>query len=243
MIWTILITLIGFILIRFITSLNKDNDDLQDKSLSDKFSVIVSALNDQAFNGNGDITTVDKRTFNLYQEGQNQIVSFEYSTGHLTIIWRYKYFQKELIHERQFKNVRNLSLFEQGKIAETVIKEMDEKIEHHNNLILKDAPETITNKQVKIIQDYYREKNSDEDHRKISITSLAETLGCMPWEVKDNYKTQLSKDNFSKSELEETIKQWSAKKIEEAAFFEINLNNTPAAILEEWTIEFKNENF
>ena len=140
MIWTIFIILIGFIIIRFITSLNKDNDDLHDKSLSDKFSVIVSALNDHAFNGSGNITTIDKRSFNLYQEGQNQILDFEYSTGHLTITWRYKYFQKELIHERQIRNVRNLSLFEQQRIVETIIKEIDWKIEQHKNLVLKDTP-------------------------------------------------------------------------------------------------------
>lgn len=140
MIWIALIIVIGFILIRFFASLNKDNDDLQSKSLSEKFEIIVSTLNNYAFNGNGNITVIDKRRFNLYQDGQNQIISFDYSTGHLTIIWKYKYFQKELIHERQFRDVRNLSIFEQQKIAEAVIREMSSKVENHKNLVLKEAP-------------------------------------------------------------------------------------------------------
>jgi hypothetical protein len=140
MIWIILIIVIGFILIRFFISLNKDNEDLQVKPLSEKFEIIVNTLNDSAFHGKGNITTIDNRRFNLYQDGQNQIINFDYSTGHLTIIWKYKYFQKELIHERQFRDVRNVSLFEQQKIAETIIREMDSIIENHKKLVLKDAP-------------------------------------------------------------------------------------------------------
>lgn len=113
MVWTIVIAIIGIILIRFFSSLSKDNDDLQGRTLSEKFNVIVSMINEAAFNGGGSVTTLDKREFNLYEDGQNQIIKFQYSTGHLTITWKYKYFQKEIVHERQFNEVRNLSLFDQ----------------------------------------------------------------------------------------------------------------------------------
>lgn len=113
MVWTIVIAIIGIILFRFFSSLSKDNDDLQGRTLSEKFNVIVSMINEAAFNGGGSVTTLDKREFNLYEDGQNQIIKFQYSTGHLTITWKYKYFQKEIVHERQFNEVRNLSLFDQ----------------------------------------------------------------------------------------------------------------------------------
>ena len=102
---------------------------------------MVNVLNDYAFNGNGGVTTLDKRSFNLYQEGQNQIINFLYSTGHLNITWKYKYFQKEFIHERQFTDVRNLSIFEQQRLSEILIKEMDTKIQNHKRLVLKHAPQ------------------------------------------------------------------------------------------------------
>jgi hypothetical protein len=131
MIWIIAFAIVGYILFRFFSSLSKDNDDLQGQTLSGKFSIIASMLNDAAFDGKGDITTLNKREFNLYEDGQNQIIKFQYSTGHLTIIWKYKYFQKEIIHERQFNDVRNLSIFDQQKIAEQMIKEMAIVIEKH----------------------------------------------------------------------------------------------------------------
>ncbi|RRD58377.1 hypothetical protein [Tannerella forsythia] len=136
MIWTIVVVIVGYILIRFFISLSKDNDDLQGRTLDDKFNVIVNMINEAAFNGCGSVTTLDKREFNLYEEGQNQIIKFQYSTGHLTITWKYKYFQKEVVHERQFNDVRNLSLFEQQKIGEQMIKEMAIVVERHRNNVI-----------------------------------------------------------------------------------------------------------
>ncbi len=133
MIWVIVIGIIGFILFRFFSDLNKDNYDLQGQNLNEKFAVIVAAINDAAFNGGGSITTLDKRGFNLYENGQNQIINFQYGTGHLTITWRYKYFQKEVVHEKQFNDVRNLSIFEQQKIADRMIMEMTQVVENHKN--------------------------------------------------------------------------------------------------------------
>jgi hypothetical protein len=136
------IIIVIFIIIKFGTALNKDNDDLQGGSASDKFRTIVSVLNDQVFSGNGTITTTDKRSFNLY-DGYNQIIQFHYSTGHLTIIWKYKYYEKEIIHERTFNDVRNLSIFEQQKIANSLYNEMNVIKENHMNNVLSPVVEDV----------------------------------------------------------------------------------------------------
>lgn len=134
MFWIILIVLIVVIILgKFLFALDKDKSDLSGVALSEKFNVIVNLLNLDAYGGNGSITTLSTRSFNLYEEGSNQIIQFHYSTGSLTITWRYKYFQKEVVHERQFDNVRNLSLFEQQNIAEGFIYEMSSIIERHKN--------------------------------------------------------------------------------------------------------------
>ena len=112
------------------------NESDEEQILDEKFGVIANALNQAAFNGRGDITRLNKRAFNLYENGQNQIILFRYSTGHLTIMWKYKYFQKEVIHERQFDNVRNLSIFEQQKIAEHMIFEMALIIKNHKGNVI-----------------------------------------------------------------------------------------------------------
>jgi hypothetical protein len=112
-------------------SQNKDNSDLESTTVDEKFKLIVNLLNDFAFNRNGQVTMTSKRSFNLYDQHSNQIIQFHYSTGHLTITWRYKYFQKEVVLEKQFNNVRNLSLFEQENIAKRMISEMTVIVEKH----------------------------------------------------------------------------------------------------------------
>jgi hypothetical protein len=135
MLWSILFVIVGFIIIRFLLDLNKDNDDFNGQSFEQKFSVVVETLNKATYNGRGVTTVASKREFNLYEEGQNQIIHFYYSTGSLVIIWKYKYFQKEVVHEKQFSNVRNLSTFEQQKIAESMINEMSMIIQKHINSV------------------------------------------------------------------------------------------------------------
>ncbi|MDA9309381.1 hypothetical protein N9Q21_02685 [Flavobacteriaceae bacterium] len=136
MIWIVVIGIVGFIMIRFFSDLNKDNTDLQGQPLSKKFTVIVNSINEAAYGGMGKVTILDKRSFNLYQDGQNQIINFQYGTGHLTITWKYKYFQKEIVHEKQYNDVRNLSLFEQQKIADNMISEMEQVLENHKNNVI-----------------------------------------------------------------------------------------------------------
>jgi hypothetical protein len=139
MIWVILIAviaIIGVILIMFFISLQKDNEDLQTQSLDQKYFEIVKMINNAAFNGNGSVTILSKREFNLYKHGENQIIQFLYSTGKLTIIWKYKYFHKEVVHERTFGKVRNLSVFEQKALGENLLKEMDTVIERHKQDVL-----------------------------------------------------------------------------------------------------------
>lgn len=139
MIWVIVIGIVAYVLFKFFSDLNKDNYDLQGQSLDEKFGIIVGAINEVAFDGYGTVTPIDKRRFNLYKDGQNQIVHFDYSTGNLRITWKYKYFQKEVFHEKQFNNVRNLSIFEQQKIADVMIAEMSQIVENHINDVLRDA--------------------------------------------------------------------------------------------------------
>ena len=132
----LLIIILVFGLIKFLSAFEKDNTDLQSQKLSDKFAVMIGLINQNAFSGSGKITIVDKRLIQLYKNGENQIIQFEYSTGHLAIVWKYKYYQKEVAHEELFKNVRNLSILEQKRIAETMIKIMNRVIAKHKINVL-----------------------------------------------------------------------------------------------------------
>lgn len=136
MIWTILIIAVILYLGRFFFHLSKDNDDLANQSVDDKFSLMVNMINITAFHGQGHVIMLDKRSFNLYEDGANQIVNFHYSTGHLEITWKYKYFQKEVSYRKLFTHVRNTSSFEQGQMAKQMIAEMEVVIERHKAEVL-----------------------------------------------------------------------------------------------------------
>lgn len=128
---TILIVFVGNIIL----NTQKDKEDLVGKTLEEKFNVIVNSINNEAFDGEGDITYIDKNHFNLYPETSNQIVEFLYSQGMLSITWKYKYLQKEMVYRRNLNDVRNLSLLEQSKIANAIIGEMNLKIQDHKNSV------------------------------------------------------------------------------------------------------------
>lgn len=136
MIWIIIAAVIIFFIVTMTVSYQKDNVDLQEKPLEEKFYVIISRLNEYTYNNRGRITKIDKRECNLYEEGSNQIINLLYSQGTLTITWKYKYFQKEVVHKKSFLEVRNLSLFEQRKMADAVINEMEKVVREHKEQVL-----------------------------------------------------------------------------------------------------------
>lgn len=129
--WTIIIGIVLLLIVKFLIDLNKDNADLYGTTLSEKFKFIVHELNENIYQGTGTITMLDKRSFNLYQVGSNQIVHFHYSTGSLTITWRCKIFQKEAVYERTFHDVRNISLFAQERIAKEMLGGIVEAYSRH----------------------------------------------------------------------------------------------------------------
>ena len=136
MIWYIVIGIIVFTLFRFFQDYNKSSKSLQGIILSKKFGTLVQELNNAAFDGTGEVIDVDIREFQIYKENDNQIIQFVYGVDDLTIIWRYKYFQKEVVHERTFYNVMGWTEQQQKLIAEGYIKEMVQVVAKHKANIL-----------------------------------------------------------------------------------------------------------
>lgn len=120
MIWIVII--VGLIILKFCWSLLNDNLELNEQTLEQKFQIIVNILNMSAFDGNGKFSVVDKREFNLY--GSNQVINFLYSTGHLTITWKYSFIIKDIVHKRQYTYARNLTTEQQANIATRLVEEM-----------------------------------------------------------------------------------------------------------------------
>ncbi|MDL2265663.1 hypothetical protein LJC43_04700 [Parabacteroides sp. OttesenSCG-928-G21] len=140
-------------------------------------------INDEAFKGQGTIHYISKKNINLYKDGENQIIFFLYATGHLTITWKYKYYQKETILEKDFDNVRNLSLFEQEKIANIMISEMRKQICKHKKEVLNNNNMDST----KNIKSINNNTNISKSSSKIDLVKNLPSLDINIDEIKKDY--------------------------------------------------------
>ena len=122
MIWGIIIAIVVVFIGSGLIQNSKDSQDLAGRKLEEKFNVIVNIINNAAFENEGVIKEYDNKHICLIKPGENQMIELMYNQGTLTIIWKYKYFQKELIHEKSFLNMRNLSIFEQEKLRKVLFQ-------------------------------------------------------------------------------------------------------------------------
>ncbi|RVU91548.1 hypothetical protein EH230_11910 [Flavobacterium columnare] len=136
----IIITVIISLLIvralyKFYKDIKKDDIDLNNSSISQKFNIIVENLNNWCFENKGTYIKVDKRTLKIYDGVSNQIVYLTYSTGILNIVWKYKYYQQEMVYENNVQNARNLTEMEQETISMNLINDFNNKLEEHKRKV------------------------------------------------------------------------------------------------------------
>jgi hypothetical protein len=135
MIVTIILIVVFFIVLGIINNA-KDNQELKEKSLEEKFNVIINHICRYAFNDGYVVKPKSKRhLFIFHSDANNHMVELLYNQGVLTINWKYKYLQKELKFQKNLTNVRNLSLIEQNTIGESLVRGMILKIQEFKNEI------------------------------------------------------------------------------------------------------------
>lgn len=131
--WIIAIAAVLIVFILFGRSLNKDRADLNGGTLEQKFSVMVDIINQSAYNGQGRTHSLTWRSFNLYRENAQQIYNFNYSTGHLTLTWKFKWYHQEVVYTEDLHNVRNISDARQVELVKRFLEECRVKMEVHMN--------------------------------------------------------------------------------------------------------------
>ena len=129
----LIITLAALIFLPFSKALMKDRQELESNPMEQKFDLLISRINRLLMRGAGEIIkTTDPRQVNLFDENHaNMIIQFYYSTGSLTIILKYKYFQVELVKKRQFYDMRHAESFRQTDVANNFAEEASAAIAAH----------------------------------------------------------------------------------------------------------------
>lgn len=151
---------ISYWLIPFIKELFNDSQELKGTELSEKFSTLVGVLNEWTYKGYGTVRKIDKQQFNLYKEHSCQIINFFYATGFLTITWRFKYWQQEVVYKKDLKNARDVTEEEQIRFAKLIIREFADTVEIHKRKIDNNA--NLGNKYLS--QDQKKEKFLNENN-------------------------------------------------------------------------------
>lgn len=134
---TFILLVIAFFVIRTIFSHQEDKKTLKETPIQDKFRVIIRKIDEEAFDSGGMITKIDWQSFMLGRIGSNQLVTFIYAHKVFRIEWKYKYYQKEMKYTRSFTNADNWSIFEQEKIAKTIIYEFNQSLNRHKSEVNK----------------------------------------------------------------------------------------------------------
>lgn len=133
----LIITILALVFLPFSRTLMKDREELTNNPLDQKFKILISRINHLLMDGRGEIIhTDDPRQINLFDESHsNMIINFYYSTGSLTVILKYKYFQVELKKEMQFHNMRQAETFRQQDVANHFVEEARLAIQAHQNQV------------------------------------------------------------------------------------------------------------
>lgn len=84
---------------------------------------------------------------------------------------------------------------------------------------------------------------TDDEELRLSFLELAIKMACHPQEVKNCYLREIVSNDFEYSDLVDAEKAWKNKKQEDALIMGINPENTPAALMERWTREFRISTF
>ncbi len=139
----LVVLLLAFLVIPFTRQIMLDKCELARNPINKKFEILASMINDAMMRGRGKITLFDDnpRLMNMMSDDmQNMLVQFYYSTGNLTIYLKYKYFHKEMVYEKQFNGLRNITVFQQKDIANEFVEVARKKIlEHQQKTISHDA--------------------------------------------------------------------------------------------------------
>ncbi|MFV0180525.1 hypothetical protein OBK28_13285 [Empedobacter falsenii] len=131
----VIVVFIIFFIIKKIIEYNKelklDQDELKNLNVYNKFKILVDGLNLYCFNGEGKVNILDQKNANIYKEGSNQIILFQYNAGMLTVMWKYKYFHNEMIYERSFPDARNATEIGLKSVLKLIVEEFNERLFEH----------------------------------------------------------------------------------------------------------------
>jgi hypothetical protein len=167
-----IILALALIFLPFLHRLMKDEVYLKEP-LEKKFEVFISMINQGILGGKGKIEhTETERQVNLFTDDEaNKIINLYYSTGHLTVFLKFKWYHKEMEYEKTFYNMSNPSTFEQKDAANEFLEEARIRMEKHMQSALGTPEQTANHTRagvempddpMSILTDVYKDLSMDQ---------------------------------------------------------------------------------
>ena len=136
MIWWIIILLIICLVLYLVYWLRvRDRKDLEQKSMFDRFYIIINAINDEAFEGKGKVGITRDNIVTIYKDNAKQSIHLKYMLSDLHIIWFYKYQDKEITIGNIIKKNEIPNVFMQKAIISVIIQKVRTKKKLHRDKI------------------------------------------------------------------------------------------------------------
>ena len=206
-----IILVLALIILSFTKNLMKDNLDLRNRPIEDRFKILIDEINKAILDGKGKTEypiANDKRLLELRSDDKkNYLIEFDYSTGNLTIHLKYLYLQKELNAKVPFYHVRDVDYFTQKRMANEFIQKMRVAIAKHQETI--GIPEQSAPLQspsdddsfddvdpINMIGSMYEDLSMHQKKSIINMAYLIFSAKGSSWEEFVNYPTTRTQLNF-----------------------------------------------
>ena len=135
----IIVVLIGsLIFIGFTRDIIKDKQELKERSLPERYNILMANVNAGILGGKGELTTFDDdpRLVNMMDHNRRNVkIQFYYSTGTMTVILLYLYYHQELKFKMDFHQMRNANNFQQRNAANAFVEQARVKMAEHERKV------------------------------------------------------------------------------------------------------------
>ena len=129
--WIIILSIICLVLYLVYWLKVRDKKDLEQKSMFDRFYIIINAINNEAFEGEGQVGITKDNIVTVYKDKAKQSIHLKYMLRDLHIIWFYEYHSKQITIANVIRKEEIPNLFMQKAVISVIIQKVRAKKKTH----------------------------------------------------------------------------------------------------------------
>ena len=133
--WITILSIICLVLYLVYRAIRRDRNDLKQKSMFDRFYIIINAINNEAFEGKGQVGMTEDNIVTIYKDKAKQSIHLKYMLSDLHIVWFYKYHSKEITIAEVIRKNEIPNIFMQKAVISMIIQKVRTKKKIHRDKV------------------------------------------------------------------------------------------------------------